>query len=309
MKRTIVPEAVHHIYQRTVDGVLLFYTVRDHLVHFSVFSVCARRYGIKVLGFCQMPDHLHLSVRPSRRDQMSGFMKESAICFVKEYNSSIGRSGPILESCFGSAPKIKDKRVRENVVYLYNNPVERGLCMMAEDYQWNFLAYAWSDHPFSEPFIYRRASWKMKKAVRMLKDCCKSGNYLRYHFLDSLFEELDQRETAQLIDMIINLYQFIDYNAALSYYGSMEKMLSAIHSNTGTEHDIREVFDAGTDRVYIKMAQLIRKGGRYRNVREVTVAPVKEKIRLFREIQARTGATGRQIAKFLHLPFSSDNTR
>ena len=224
---------------------------------------------------------------------MSGFMKESAICFVKEYNSSIGRSGPILESCFGSAPKIKDKRVRENVVYLYNNPVERGLCMMAEDYQWNFLAYAWSDHPFSEPFIYRRASWKMKIAVRMLKDC----------------EELDQRETAQLIDMIINLYQFIDYNAALSYYGSMEKMLSAIHSNTGTEHDIREVFDAGTDRVYIKMAQLIRKGGRYRNVREVTVASVEEKIRLFREIQARTGATGRQIAKFLHLPFSSDNTR
>lgn len=300
-KRTVVPNTVHHIYQRTLDGALIFYSIRDHIVHFTILSVWARKYGLKVLGCCQMPDHLHLSLQPAGKRQLSGFMKNATLCFIKEYNSAILREGPLFESPFGSAPKVKEKKVRENLVYLYNNPVEKELCRFAEEYRWNFLAYAKSDHPFSQPFIFRKASWKMKKAIREVRERYRSGAHLRYRFLERIFQDLCPEEKLQLIDQIVSLYLFIDYQAAIAYYGSYKKMLHAIHTNTGTEHDIKEVFDAASDRAYHKMAYVIQQEKCYPMIRDVTVAPDEEKIRLFRLLQAKTQATGRQIAKFLHL--------
>ncbi len=191
--------------------------------------------------------------------------------------------------------------MRENLVYVYNNAGERGLCTYAEEYPWNFLAYATSEHPFSNPFVYSKASWRMKKAVREAKVRARSGDFLRYSFLERIFAGLDREESAQLTDMLVRLYYFIDFEADIAYYGSFEKMLAAIHSNTGTEYDIREVFDAGTDRVYAKMSMVIYKLGRYRNIREATVASPDEKVRLFHLLQEKTEATGRQIAKFLHM--------
>ena len=300
-KRAVISGSVHHIYQRTLNGELIFYTIRDHLVHFSIMSVCAKRHGLTVLAFCQMPDHLHLTAMPICKKQLADFIRDATACFVREYNRAVGRTGPLFDSRFGSAPKIKEKKVRENLVYVYNNAGERELCSYAEEYRWNFLAYALSAHPFSEPFVYGKASWRMKKAVREAKSRAASGDFLRYNFLERIYAGLDQRETAQLTDILVTLYLFIDYQTSIAFYGSFDKMLAAIHSNTGTEHDIREVFDAGTDRVYAKMSMVIDKLGRYRNIREVTVAYPDEKVRLFRLLQEKTGATGRQIAKFLHM--------
>ena len=300
-KRAVISGCVHHIYQRTLNGELIFYTIRDHLVHFSILSVCARRYRLTILALCQMPEHLHLTAKPLSKKQLADFVRDATACFVREYNRAVGRTGPLFDSRFGSAPKTKEKKVRENLVYVYNNAGERGLCTYAEEYPWNFLAYATSEHPFSNPFVYSKASWRMKKAIREAKARARSGDFLRYSFLERIFAGLDREESAQLSDMLVRLYYFIDFEADIAYYGSFEKMLAAIHSNTGTEYDNREVFDAGTDRIYAKMSMVIYKLGRYRNIREATVASPDEKVRLFHLLQEKTEASGRQIAKFLHM--------
>ena len=46
-----------------------------------------------------------------------------------------------------------------------NNPVERHICQFAEQYRWNYLAYAASNHPFSEPYRKEKASKAMLRAV------------------------------------------------------------------------------------------------------------------------------------------------
>lgn len=38
--------AIQHIYQNTVDGVLIFYSVRDFLVFFTTFATVSRHYDI-----------------------------------------------------------------------------------------------------------------------------------------------------------------------------------------------------------------------------------------------------------------------
>lgn len=213
-KRAVISGCVHHIYQRTLNGELIFYTIRDHLVHFSILSVCARRYRLTILALCQMPEHLHLTAKPLSKKQLADFVRDATACFVREYNRAVGRTGPLFDSRFGSAPKTKEKKVRENLVYVYNNAGERGLCTYAEEYPWNFLAYATSEHPFSNPFVYSKASWRMKKAVREAKARARSGDFLRYSFLERIFAGLDREESAQLSDMLVRLYYFIDLRRA-----------------------------------------------------------------------------------------------
>lgn len=285
---------------------MIFYTTRDYLVFCSILSVFAKRYGLPLLGVCLMPDHFHLCARPEIKRQLFSCLRDVTSCYVKEFNRSIGRKGELFDAPYGSAPKIKDKRVRENIAYLYNNPVEKELCDKAEEYPWNFLAYAFDRHPFSKPFIYQSSSWNMKKAIRELNSLFLAGQWLRYSFLERTTRCLSSEEKMQLTDIIIKKYLPVDFDLAVSYYGNSQKMLDAIHSNTGTEHDIREVFDAGSDRAFYKMADIIQHTRRYRSVREVIVADPDEKIRLFNLLQTKTNASARQIAKFLHMDMKKE---
>lgn len=61
-KPIVRANAVHHVYQNTRNGYLIFYSVKDYLILFSVISVFARRYGVQILGISLMPDHIHLLV-------------------------------------------------------------------------------------------------------------------------------------------------------------------------------------------------------------------------------------------------------
>ena len=57
--RKVYPGQVHHVCQQTVGGVVVFYTLSDYLVYFTIFCTVARRYGLKVLALCPMVDHTH----------------------------------------------------------------------------------------------------------------------------------------------------------------------------------------------------------------------------------------------------------
>ena len=141
----------------------------------------------------------------------------------------------------------------------------------------------------------------MRRAVREVNDCARKNQALGYMRLDRLFDTLDKKEKAQLLDYIISTYNVIDYPATIGFYGSHQKMLTAIHSNTGSEHDLREVWDAQSDRVYAKMSRIVEKEGVFRNISGITALPVEEKLAWFRRIQRETAASPRQIAKFLHM--------
>lgn len=43
--------AVGHIFQRARSGFVVFYSVKDSLVFFTIFSLTAAKHRIRVLGF------------------------------------------------------------------------------------------------------------------------------------------------------------------------------------------------------------------------------------------------------------------
>ena len=289
----------NHVYQRTIDRFNIFYDTIDYLVYFTIFCVSASKYKVTVLGLCLMIDHIHSLVTASCKSVLSNFISNVTSVFVREYNSSLGRKGPLFEKRFGSAPKIDKKRLMSAIIYLGNNPVEKQICSKAELYQWNFLAYMVSSHPFSDP-IPDKVSENLETALGVVDWCHASGKYLNHALLQNLWKKLSGQERKQLADYIIVKYNVIDYVGLKSYFGSYEQMLLSMHSTTGSEYDLKEFTDKSSDIIYHEMKRCLSESGGGM-CRKMIIQPLNLKRELFRYLKSCTGATHSQIRKFLHL--------
>lgn len=301
-RRRFFKDILTHCYQRSADDGVLFYTYSDHLVFFTQYCVLARKHGIQVFSLCQMPDHVHDSVAARRMADLSAFKREINAGYSRMYNSYYGREGAVFEGPFGSAPKVGAKKGRTNLVYVGNNPVERQLVEKAEDYRWNYLAYAGSDHPFSQKLVVRDARWPLRKAVKEVKAQFQRGKPLSFAQLQRLFVPLNRKESLQLTDFIITTYNCIDYDAAIRFFDSPGDMLATLHATTGSEHDLNEVFVGKSDLPYVKMTNILLRENNWKDIHAILSLTTDEKFDLFLQLRTQTDALDEQIAKFLHMP-------
>lgn len=301
-ERKFVSGIVTHCYQNTIDGGLLFYTTSDYLVFFTVFCTISKRYPVVILKLCLMPDHIHLSVVSDSQKSLSEFVRDYTSIFARSHNGLCERHGNLFTEAYGSALKIGDKAARTNFIYLDNNPVERKLCKKAEDYRWNFLAFAASPNPFSEKIVIRRCRKAMIRAIEEVKSFHSEGKPLTYPVLKRLFGNLERNERQQLTDYIISLYSVIDHDAVIRYFDSYEQMILAVHSNTGSEYDLNEVFTGRTDAVYYQMTSAIWKTGLFKDIHEVLRLPEEKRNEWVNFLKGQVPTASReQILKYLHL--------
>lgn len=301
MKRKFIKEQMNHTYQRSVSGFNIFYEVEDYLVYYTIFSVMSRRYGMVVYGLCLMIDHIHTLTSTSSCKTFSKFMSNVAIQFVKEYNRYHNRVGPLFSECFGSAPKAGLKLLRTAIAYLFNNPLERLLCKRAQEYRWNFLAYAASDNPFSDPLVLKKASRRLRRVLKEVDGTLKRNEYMTYVQLKRMFVGMDAIETKQLIDYIIVRYNIIRYeDLTAKCYDGYENMLMAINSNAGSEYEVQELRYGRSDAEYRYLYKYVHEKG-FKDAGEVISLPSDSKFKLMVDMMNETSVSKLQICKFLHL--------
>lgn len=301
-KRKFYKGALNHVYQRTVGGVHLFYTVEDCLVFYSIFSVCARSSGIKALELCIMHNHVHILIDTENVHELYSFMDRVSAWFVRAYNCMHGRKGKLLKKSFGSAPKWEEKKKRSAAIYVGNNPVEKRFCRYAEEYRWNFLAYFKSDHPFSEAIKSTEASQNLKKFIKIVDNLIDLNLPLRYSLLHSFRSKLNAKEFEQLVDHAISGYLPFDYDALFSLFKSHDDMIVAMRSTTGDEFDIKEARDDFSLAFFREMMGYMQSHHSDDFVAKMISLPLEDKFRIVSELQANTNASSHQICQFLHIP-------
>lgn len=268
---------------------------------YTLFCNAAKKCNVVLLGLCQMPDHIHAIVQAKSKTQLSAFVRRYSSEFAREFNFSTGHIGAVFEHNFGYAVKFGAKKIRTALAYLYNNPVERKLSQKAEEYRWNYLAYSGNNRPFSESYVLASSSRPFRNAVKIVEGIFKRGAYLRCATLDHLFDTLNSIEKNQLVDKIVSLWSAVDYDLLISFFGSYSNVITAFASNTGSEYDIAETFEAQSDQVYNKMSALLVREGWVKRPREVINTDTDRKFELLSRLQKTFNATPRQYAKFLHL--------
>jgi len=281
---------------------LLFYSVLDYLVFYTIYCTEAERQGIAVLALCPMPDHIHQALVVDGRQQLSAFVQQYSHKFAHAWNKSRGTKGEVFHHSFKSSVKMGNKQVRTILAYNYNNPVERKLVQAAEAYRWNLLAYYEHAHPFSA--ANHRPSAKLKAAMKEVSSYRKQCLYLGYGLLSRLYKPLSPLEQQVLTDYIVQLWNVVDYSSAIAYYGSYEVMVRAFHDNTGYEYDIKEDRDNYSDAVYQDCTAVLLRERMIADVFEIPGLPESKKWELFHMLRMRTTAQPKQLLKYLHLPLA-----
>lgn len=300
--KMILPGQPHHVYQRSSDRGLLFYTAADVLTYFTIYMTYARLFEITVLGVCPMRDHVHGMIIPPSKEMMAKFEGATNRAYAVEFNVDTGTKGPVFEHSYSFAARKDLKRIRSSIIYLYNNPVEKHLCDKVIDARWNFLAYGFSTNPFSEPLIIRKASRAMRRSIEEVKYMRAQNKYLNQRIIHRMFKSLDTRERAQLADYIVVTYSAINYKKLFSYWKTPEIMLLAMDSTTGAEYDIGEkVNKALSDKAYSTIAHFLEKDYGYKRAKDVLILPERNRMNLLTELIIHTDVNEYQIKKFLHL--------
>ena len=137
--------------------------------------------------------------------------------------------------------------------------------------------------------------------MKEVKTAESLDRHLRYSQLKRLLDCLKNNEKMQLVDYIISIYNPIDYDESIQYYGTYETMLIAINSNTGSEYEIKEERYKFSDIEYIHMSDILRNEEGIRELRKITGLDIDEKMRLFKVLRQRVTCSNLPICKFLHL--------
>lgn len=304
MKRRRFKEGVPlHIYTKGRNSYGIFYTVEDFILYFTMYSVYSRKYNIRTLAFNPMINHTHEVCYTNSLKELSRFRQVLESKFAWEHNLARGRTGEVFKHNFGSAPKYVGKIIKSAIAYVNNNSVAGNLKSRALEYKWNGLAYFSSEHPFSEKIQLSSARRIFRQALKIIACNREQERWLGYALQNTIFKGLTSKEKLQIVDYIIVKYNFIDYEGTISYFGTWEKMITAIDSNSGSEHDIPEDWEDYSK--YADMIKVLNRAGISIKCVNFDNMPLSDLANLYSLLAYETDAQQKQIMKFLHIrPFN-----
>lgn len=296
-----------HICQKSADNGIIFYTLEDLLVFFTLLCISANIHGVIILAIALMLNHFHIGAIFRDGESASSFMNGVTSVYARLYNRHHGLEGKLFKKPFKSSPKLSEKKIKDSLFYIWNNPVEKSAVSTAEEYRWVFLKYLDNDNPFSGPFVTSELSDDILKLMQKVKANHDAGKYLDYSFFDKNFKALKKDERMLLIDYIIVTYSVIKRDELLMKFGDYKSLILAVNSVAGNEYNLTDDVDNEDYRHYGKMISIIRDEGLdldtvcFDRKDRGTPRDVNQLLRLRKRFKTEVGASDYEIDKFLHL--------
>ena len=96
----------------------------------------AQRYELQVIGYCLMPNHVHLIAVPQREESLGAAVRDAHSDYASKVNLRIERCGHVWQNRYYSCPMDESHLLRA-LRYVDLNPVRAGLCKDAIDWRWS----------------------------------------------------------------------------------------------------------------------------------------------------------------------------
>ncbi len=139
--RLILPGAAYHITARGNYRQAVFFNEDDFAIYLQVLGRRSLEGGLELLGWCLMPNHVHVLAKEVEDGAMAATLKR----VQSEYSCRINRrqcrtSGHLWQSRFYSAP-VQEERMWSVLRYIELNPVRAGICASPVEYCWSTARY------------------------------------------------------------------------------------------------------------------------------------------------------------------------
>jgi putative transposase len=134
--RVVLPGIPHHVTQRGVRSLPVFFSDRDRKDYLSSLAKEAKRHGLRFWAWCLMTNHVHLIVVPQGMDSLARGIGEAHKRYTRMINLRQGTRGFLFQGRFFSCP-LDERHLYAAVRYVLRNPVRAGIVDQPEDYRWS----------------------------------------------------------------------------------------------------------------------------------------------------------------------------
>jgi putative transposase len=112
----------------------------DYAAFVQLMIDAKSRADVELFGFCLMPNHWHLVLRPKSDRDLSAYMSWLTNTHVKRYRSHYQRtSGHLYQGRYKSFPVEDDPYFLTLLRYVEANPLRAKLVMRAQQWKWSSL--------------------------------------------------------------------------------------------------------------------------------------------------------------------------
>ncbi|MDR5659791.1 transposase [Serpentinicella sp. ANB-PHB4] len=107
----------------------------DLLIHILTQYKLQCPFNLK--AFVVMPDHIHLLLQPTGKENISEIMKKVKGSFSRYYNRLQKRTGSVFQKGFYDMAIRNDNQLLEVMEYIHHNPCKKGIDLVPEDYTYS----------------------------------------------------------------------------------------------------------------------------------------------------------------------------
>ena len=134
---------IYHVMNRSNARARLFETDADYQSFERALEEAAARVpGVRVLGYCVMPDHWHAVLWPRREGELSSFMRWLTLTHVQRHHAAhrTAGTGHLYQGRFKSFPVEPRAEALSAVLrFVESNALRDRLVRRAEDWRWSSL--------------------------------------------------------------------------------------------------------------------------------------------------------------------------
>ncbi len=134
--RLVLPGLPHHITQRGNYRQKTFFRSEDYQLYLDLLQDYSRHHGVAILGYCLMPNHVHLVAVPHRADSLARTFRRVHAEYARAQHTRLRRVGHLWQARYYSAP-MDEEHFWAALVYVEQNPLRAGIVKQSEECRWS----------------------------------------------------------------------------------------------------------------------------------------------------------------------------
>ena len=131
MARVVALDIPHYVTQRGNARRFILDVDADRLVYLNLLRQNIELYGVSLIGYCLMSNHVHMIVVPQKADGLALALKDTHGRYASYWNAGHNSSGHVWQGRYYSCP-LDQSHLWEALRYTELNPVRAGLVTEAE---------------------------------------------------------------------------------------------------------------------------------------------------------------------------------
>ena len=125
LPRVVVVDVPHHVTQRGNNRQVIFSTDADRVTYLELLREYTQLYGLSLLGFCLMSNHVHLIALPQTPMALAHSLKQAHGRYASYWNARQRSTGHVWQGRFYSCP-LDESHLWAALRYVELNPVRAG---------------------------------------------------------------------------------------------------------------------------------------------------------------------------------------